>query len=172
MRSIARRISRSRSRSSLKAERLLRAPGGALPGEAFVRWRRPTRTPILACKSLRRPPRSIRLRSGRSSTSKSMSLHSVASPRAIDPKTRTFCAPWRAAKARIVSRLDLRSSSSVMFRRFSPPTQAPAPTSASRACTCTPDLGIARPDPLSTTSPQGMDCRIAGTARAEACPTW
>jgi hypothetical protein len=48
--------------------------------------------------------RSSSVRPGSISTSKSMSLFGRASPRTIDPNTRTLRAPWCVASSRIVRR--------------------------------------------------------------------
>jgi len=54
-----------------------------------------------ACRSTSNPPRSRRLRPGSSSTRKSTSLFSSASPRTMEPNTRTFLAPCVSASRKI-----------------------------------------------------------------------
>ena len=61
-----------------------------------------------ASRSISRPLRSKRLRSGSKSTRKSMPLRSSSSPRATEPNTRMFRAPRLAAIRRISSRFVVR----------------------------------------------------------------
>ncbi len=63
-----------------------------------------TGSPSRSERSASNSARSRRLRSLSKSTRMSMSLDSSAVPRATEPKSRTFCAPCRAASARICPR--------------------------------------------------------------------
>jgi hypothetical protein len=73
-----------------------------------------TGQPRSCSRSYWSPPRSKRVRPGSSSTRKSRSLCAPASPRATEPKTRTFRAPYLAQTRRISSRLLRTCSSSVI----------------------------------------------------------
>lgn len=75
-----------------------------------------TGQPKSVCTSIKNPPRSRRLRPGSSSTRKSRSLSAVASPRAAEPKIRTFRAPYRRAILKISARLSLRRSDTFISR--------------------------------------------------------
>lgn len=66
------------------------------------------------CKSSHRPITSRRLRPDSASTSKSMSLSSVASPRATDPNTRTLRIPREAANRKISCRFSESNRLTVM----------------------------------------------------------
>jgi len=78
-----------------------------------------TRHPRSCSKSYWRPPRSKRVLPGSSSTRKSISLCSSASPRATEPKTRTLRAPYLAHTRKISSRFAFKSSSNVISRSSS-----------------------------------------------------
>lgn len=52
-----------------------------------------TRMPVALWTSINSPPRSVSVRPGSKSTSKSMSLAAVDVPLAVEPNTRTFRAP-------------------------------------------------------------------------------
>ncbi len=68
-----------------------------------------------SCSSISKPPRSKRLRPGSSSTRKSISLLASASPRATEPKIRTFLAPYFAAMRMTSVRLRFIKSAKSIF---------------------------------------------------------